>query len=220
LRECSDERPTPISRGLLLVWALLLGCAPMEYKEVGRLLDQKRAMVRNFQIQINLHEIKGYDERQLYVWCQTEKTVALQSTRRFADSQAKANIQGPGWSLVGYDTVGIDKIKDDYMAKYVNAVDDNILFMGIWNASLTLDGCASVVHVYSDVVFDKWLKSGEIVRASSDRDARAFFRKFSNGVDGGCLEVDPAYIRANHAGFRACTLNAGKTWEASRVGKA
>lgn len=199
---------------LLLLLTLANGCTPWEYREVGKLLDQKTSTVRSYKIQLNLHEIKGYSEKAIWLWCQTPKTADLLLSEQVSGNQKRAAFTRIGWMHFLTSTTMNTTIPDDFAEKTFHAVDDRAAYGGNWNVMITFDSCATVSMASPDFHFGARLNDK---RPGLGSDAKPFFKRFtpSNDNSGGCFEVDSAYMKDQETLYQLCTLDRGKTWSAT-----
>jgi hypothetical protein len=189
----------------------LIGCTPPEYREVGKLLDQKTSTIGSYRLQVNLHEIKGYVEKQIWLWCQTDKTVDLVLYAQLSGNQEKAAFTQTGWRHFLTSTTMSTTIPDGFAERFFHVVNDHIAFGGRWNALITFDSCATVSMVSPDIYFGPRLNDN---RPGLEVSAKPFFKQFVPSGDGagGCFEVDPLYIKDQKITHWLCTNDKGKTW--------
>jgi hypothetical protein len=201
---------------LLLLLALATGCTPPEYREVGKLLDQKTSTIGNYRLQMNLHEIKGYSEKAIWLWCQTPKTADLLLSQQVSGNQKRAAFTQIGWMHFSTSTTMNATIPDDFAEKIFHAVDDRTAYGGNWNVLVTFDSCATVSMASPDIYFGTRLNSN---RPGLDANAKSFFKRFTPATDGagGCFEVDSLYMKDQETLYQLCTNDRGKTWSEANV---
>lgn len=201
---------------VLLLLALATGCTPPEYREVGKLLDQKTSTIGNYRLQMNLHEIKGYSEKEIWVWCQTDKTTGLILSHQMSGNQEKAAFTQIGWKRFLISSTISTTIPDTFSGFIFNAVNDSVAYGGDWNVMVTFDSCATVSMASPDIYFGTRLNSN---RPGLDANAKSFFKRFTLSSDGagGCFEVDSFYMKDQETLYQLCTNDRGKTWSVANA---
>jgi hypothetical protein len=193
------------------LFVLLCGCTPPEYREVGKLLDQKTSTIGNYRLQMNLHEIKGYAEKEIWLWCQTNKTADLVLSQQVSGNQKKAAFTQIGWKRFLISPTMGTIIPDGFIEIDFHAVNDRVAYGGDWNAMVTFDSCETVSMASPDIHFGTRLNSE---RPGLEANSKSFFKRFTPSSDdsGGCFEVDSLYMKDQKASYRLCTRDKGKNW--------
>ena len=198
---------------LLLV---LSGCAPWGVTEIDGMLEQKNYTVGNYHIQLNLHKVKrfvpiGVAEKQLWLWCQTDKTANHILSHQLNEVQQAAAFAKTGWQVFGVNSTVLTTIPDNLISIMFHEVNSEIAFGGDWGSRITFDSCATTVIVFPTEHFkDRFSGHGPGLEPS----ARPFFKKFTPTADntGGCFDVEPLYLQDQSKLRQLCTTDKGKTW--------
>ena len=212
----SSLLPTYRRSTLLLLLALAAGCTPPEYREVGKLLDQKTSTVGSYRLQMNLHEIKGYSEKEIWVWCQTDKTTDLILSHQLSGNQKKAAFTQFGWKRFLISSTISTTIPDAFSGIIFKAVNDRVAYGGDWNAMVTFDSCANVSMASPDIYFGTRLNDK---RPGLEANAKSFFKRFtpSGDASGGCFDVESLYMKDQETLHQLCTNDRGKTWSVANA---
>lgn len=216
LHQCSSLLRSFRRSILLLLLTLTTGCTPWGYQEVGKLLDQKTSTVGSYKIQMNLHEIKGYSQKEIWVWCQTDKTTDLIVSHQLSGNQKKAAFTQIGWKRFLISSTMSTTIPDAFSGIIFKAVNDRVAYGGDWNAMVTFDSCATVSMASPDIHFGTRLNSN---RPGLEANAKSFFKRFTPSTDGsgGCFEVDSLYMKDQETLHQLCTIDRGKTWSVANA---
>jgi hypothetical protein len=210
-RERSSRLRSYRRSAVLLLLMLAAGCTPWGYMEVGKLLDQKTSTIGSYRLQMNLHEIKGYSEKEIWVWCQTDKTTDLILSHQVSGNQEKAAFTQTGWKRFLISSTISTTIPDSFSGIIFKAVNDRVAYGGDWNVMVTFDSCATVSMASPDIHFGTRLSSN---RPDLEANAKSFFKRFTLSSDGsgGCFEVDSLYMKDQQTLYQLCTNDRGKTW--------
>ena len=112
------------------VWVLtvvLTGCTLWGITEIGKLHDQKTHLVGNYRVQLNLHEVKWATRgtyhsvytrgatKELWVWCQTDKTAALNLSHQLGEYEKVAAFAKTGWKSLWVNSALLTAIPKDFI---------------------------------------------------------------------------------------------------------
>lgn len=210
-RERGSRQRSYRRSAVLVLLMLAAGCAPPEYREAGKLLDQRTSTIGSYRLQMNLHEIKGYAEKEIWLWCQTNKTADLVLSQPVSANQKKASFTQIGWKRFLISSTMSTTIPDAFSGVIFKAVNDRVAYGGDWNVMVTFDSCATVSMASPDIHFGTRLSSN---MPDLEANAKSFFKRFTLSSDGsgGCFEVDSLYMKDQQTLYQLCTNDCGKTW--------
>jgi hypothetical protein len=189
-------------------------------RELGMMLKEAKIELHGITITSRLYPISWYGaERRVVYWCQSTKTLSLKSEGKWDE---RGNL------IVGQLSAGSMNHSDKVLKRLPNERVN--IDLGETRYSVTFDGCASVLIMYANSLYDepesiktKPFKKNELSllhEYDSEGLTPAFITGHTHQIiktsERYCFNINQVWIKDPKNHYQVCTEDKGKNWYTTR----